>query len=689
MIYKISNKYIELEFCSDIHNIVSLVNKSTKDDYIKVKPDNCIFSLYAKNELGNKVRLYPNDAYRVNINKGEEYEKISCIYDSLFMEDKKIDTSVFVEILMERESDDIKFNISIDNREKDIEIIEVLYPHIRGVYLGEVPEDDILIYPHHAGEKIINPIYKLSTREYQDFWRAQSYYNEDKVYEREINYCGLASMMWMYYYDDKNGLYISSNDKDFLVTGIYTESGGQSAPWMGFSFRKYVNINNEQWKSNDYIISVNCNDWHYGARKYRSWIEPYLDIKKQPEYLKDQVVLNQCYNFKKEGKIYNRFENIPHMYEKGMEQGINHFFIAGWNRGGFDSYYPEFHPDMELGTSMDLYNGCEYINAHGGFATFYINCRIFDLKSQFYLTYGNKMAMKKLNGDVYTENYGTESFAVMCPSHNQWQKHIIDTAVWMVKSYNATGIYLDQLGSAEPFPCYDKAHSHDTSSEFNHGYRYMLSSIYDQIKGLNDDSFIMIENCGDIYGGYVWSNLTWNGPKYDECYNVFRYTFPEFAQVHMVNPVYNLQGEEQESKFKKDVLRAFVLGAVYWLGLTYKFNDKKEMLDYVLRVINLRKRANELIKNAQYMDDIGIISDNGYVTSKWVLDNNDIIVLVGNELQEEGSIWVELNNEPVKIIRIGIDLTESPVDVIYDNNKIRLPICDDEAGVYEIRHSFN
>ena len=46
----------------------------------------------------------------------------------------------------------------------------------------------------------------------------------------------------------------------------------------------------------------------------------------------------------------------------------------------------------------------------------------------------------------------------------------------------------------------------------------------------------MTENCGDIYGSYTWGNLTWNGAEYDEHYNVFKYTFPEFTQVNMVNP---------------------------------------------------------------------------------------------------------------------------------------------------------
>lgn len=57
----------------------------------------------------------------------------------------------------------------------------------------------------------------------KDFWRASSVAFGD-IYRREINYCGLASMSWMYYYDAENGLYIGSHDARFPVTGVIAET---------------------------------------------------------------------------------------------------------------------------------------------------------------------------------------------------------------------------------------------------------------------------------------------------------------------------------------------------------------------------------------------------------------------------------------------------------------------------------
>ena len=83
----------------------------------------------------------------------------------------------------------------------------------------------------------------------------------------------------------------------------------------------------------------------------------------------------------------------------------------------------------------------------------------------------------------------------------------------------------------------------------------------------------MTENCGDIYGSYTWGNLTWNGAEYDEYYNVFKYTFPEFVQVNMVNPRgWETEDRDQRLWFYRDMHRAVTLGSVLWMGITTRMS---------------------------------------------------------------------------------------------------------------------
>src|SRR5690554_2180300 len=79
--------------------------------------------------------------------------------------------------------------------------------------------------------------------------------------------------------------------------------------------------------------------------------------------------------------------------------GMKHFFIASWNRSGFDSDYPEYHPDLELGTPVDLERGCRYITDQGGLVTFYLNARIFDVESDYFAVLG-KNGLLRTAGNV-------------------------------------------------------------------------------------------------------------------------------------------------------------------------------------------------------------------------------------------------------------------------------------------------
>lgn len=185
------------------------------------------------------------------------------------------------------------------------------------------------------------------------------------------------------------------------------------------------------------------------------------------------------------------------------------------------------------------------------------------------------MAVRNEKGEPYRETYGPEHFTVNCPSDTLWRDYLLDTAEFCVKAYGCDGIYLDQLASAEPFACYCAEHSHENIGEFNNGYVYVLRELLRRLRKHNPNAYIMTENCGDIYGSYTWGNLTWNGAEYDEYYNVFKYTFPEFVQVNMVNPRgWETEDRDQRLWFYRDMHRAVTLGSVLWMGITTRMRPQ-------------------------------------------------------------------------------------------------------------------
>ena len=425
-----------------------------------------------------------------------------------------------------------------------------------------------------------------------------------------------------------------------------TKTGGEEAPYLSLGFRVHKQIlPGEVWHSGDFVVALTHDDWHSGAQRYRRWILPHLDLQKQPDFLKNEAALNQCYNFKREEGILNRFENIPSMWDEGHKYGIDHMFIASWNRTGFDSYYPEYYPDMELGTALDFRRGIDYVNQHGGFATLYVNARLSDIGSDFHPRFLSRMQMENEKGVPYTETYGPRSFTLNCPSDKMWQHMLVDTCDFAAESYHLKGIYLDQLASAEPFACYHPEHSHEDIGEFNRGYLQILKDLLGRLRARDPESYIMTENCGDIYGAYTWGNLTWNGTDYDEFYNLFRYTFPEFVQVNMCNDrSWEKDDAKREMLFYADVERCILMGNILWIGITSRYLGHPELqqhFDYLMAATQLRKHIAQQVSDGTYLDDAWVIEkEEALQASCFAVSEKEALLLVGNRTLQGGQISV-------------------------------------------------
>ncbi len=614
---------ISLLFDPGIGNFTKIENLATGENYVKQAPRDPLVDLFGLVD-GKIIKLGPTPAEVATFE-----DRMTLHYTSFG------GYSIRMDVECRCHDDRVIIRGEIHN-ESNIDVVEILMPHIGGIYLG-ASSDDYIIYPHHAGERTKNPVSGYGINK-KDFWRASSVAFED-IYRREINYCGLASMSWMYYYNQENGLYIGSHDPRFPVTGIIAETNGQEeSPWMAFGFRKHHRIcPGEEYHTGEYVLCVSDQDWHYGAKTYREYIAPYLDFNHNPEYLKDEYALNQCYNFKRSGNVEHYFRDIPQMYEEGAAWGARHMFIASWNRTGFDSFYPEYYPDMELGSAMEFRRGLEYVRDHGGMSTLYINARIFDRKSDFHKLIGEKMAIRTSDGDMRYETYGTEHFTVNCPSDKLWRDYLLDTAEFCVKAYGCDGIYLDQLASAEPFACYCEEHSHENIGEFNNGYLYVLRNLLERLRAYNPKTYIMTENCGDIYGSYTWGNLTWNGAEYDEYYNVFKYTFPEFSQVNMVNPRSWAAEELRPEWFKRDLHRAISLGSILWMGITSRLRPEDGWYhSYGKNAAVFRAKLQPLLKNATFLDDawVGQVPEKCFGTC-WELPDKRKLVILANDGEPE------------------------------------------------------
>lgn len=706
MRHTLENDFIAVTFDESSLGIASLLNKQTGHDYVKHGAVRPLFALWTTRS-GARERPKGPLVETKFISCRKTFEAGGQTMELAFEATPDIDgdhagtIAAIARISLASDSCESRWSLELRNSGTDDVVAEALFPYIGGLQLGASREENQLVYPHHAGERIMDPALHYASDKYMNFWRAQTF-RADDCYYREINYCGLASMTWMYLNDKDQGLYFSSHDERFPLTGLRVETGGIADPWIGFSFRKYPGIGKgETWHSGECCLALTNRDWHWGAKRYRQWIDRFIAMPEHPSYLQDEYVLNQCYNFKRQDEIQNRFADIPAMYDQGEAAfGMRHMFMASWNRKGFDRDYPEFQPDMELGTPWELYEGCSYIKERGGFATFYINVRIFDVDSDFYPSLGRRWAIKDPEGGLMHEEYGPNRFVVLCPSHQEWENYLLDMARWMARSYGAAGVYLDQLGSADPYPCYDPAHSHERPDEINKGYLRLLRKLLPEMRKMNPDSFLMIENCGDIYGSHVWGNLTWNGEKYDEFFNLYKYTFPEYVQVNMVNPRRGLSGDEQFERLRLDTARALLIGAVFWIGMD-KFSDaESQMYRFMERATELRGKLQPYVRRGTYVDNDGIAyirASADVQVSHWRLDDGGHLYVIDNLLGAHGYFEIEDfgaedlddndgGNGPRGTL-VDLEGNESEVSAAWSEGRLRLALPGSELSFIALREA--
>jgi hypothetical protein len=64
----------------------------------------------------------------------------------------------------------------------------------------------------------------------------------------------------------------------------------------------------------------------------------------------------------------------------------------------------------------------------------------------------------------------------MCPDTDYWQNKIISVIDKIVNTYHTDGVYIDQIASAGPRPCWDRTHNHSLGGgdHWVTGYNKML-----------------------------------------------------------------------------------------------------------------------------------------------------------------------------------------------------------------------
>eukprot|EP00730_Choanoeca_flexa_P008612 TRINITY_DN12511_c1_g1_i10.p1 TRINITY_DN12511_c1_g1~~TRINITY_DN12511_c1_g1_i10.p1 ORF type:complete len:784 (+),score=125.20 TRINITY_DN12511_c1_g1_i10:1795-4146(+) len=162
-------------------------------------------------------------------------------------------------------------------------------------------------------------------------------------------------------------------------------------------------------------------------------------------------------------KIRARFNRTMSLHWYEWQQGPDPSPSARYK---FDTHYPDYLPARGGDYFRTVVN---QLQADGVNILPYINGRIFDIGSESYvrddggqyccLEAAAKFGATELK--YYNESYGSKAvFHPADPTTEYWQQALAKTVDALVNEYDVRGVYLDQLGAAQPSPDWSRGHGH-------------------------------------------------------------------------------------------------------------------------------------------------------------------------------------------------------------------------------------
>jgi hypothetical protein len=539
---------------------------------------------------------------------------------------------VSLQIVLGANANALQMTLEVTNKSVADTIYETIFPILSNLRVEPQPEDESLLYPFFSGTKLNSPREVIWAAKRQADLAAPlgPVFSDAGAVIRHL-YSGRLSMPWFTVTGRQHGVALVHMDSKFDVTALAVyapsltpvESGsdGEKEPSAATCLHLSVSKLKPVGPGECYALAPTeiiayIGSWHQIADRYRTWAQQLMLPPRVPRWVRESHALTAHYDFKwQDGTFTHTFADIPELYRRTAKEGIDHLFMAGWFTGGFDHMYPEFFPDLQLGTVMDFIEAVRTVRSTGGKSTFYINASLFGKASHYHPTLGMDWAVKGPDGEPIERKFFDGHFTINCRGVHAYQRHMRDTVRWLVGEVGAQGVYLDTFAAIGPHLCFDTTHSHPHPAHWNRDAIATLRLVEDGIRQSNPDAFTMFEGCSDIYGQWIVAHLI-HGWYYLHSYpELFHYTFPEYVLVDMVYPTkgQSFRPQRISDNAYQQLHRTWGLGCILW---TYDQEDQRfcnfrtdpEMWQYIKQLIRLREAGKSFFAYGVFMDTLGLVN---------------------------------------------------------------------------------
>jgi hypothetical protein len=545
-------------------------------------------------------------------------DRVEIRFEGLTGEEKaRLEINLTLSFLLNGE--EIEARATIENRSKET-VKEIWFPFLSGFRKLSTQEPDHLALPMTIGAVLDEPVRNLPFGKYVNRGGG-SFFAYESWPHYPLPYPGVASMPWMDFYNEGEGLYLGSHNPEYPTTALLARGRAASGDFqLGFARYPFV-APGETWKSAAYVIRPHRGDWHAGARRYREFAATRGPDQPSPEWAREMPGVQGMFHIHQDKHIVHPYERLVDVFRANRARGINlPLFVFSWFAAGHDSDYPEYEAEPRLGGRDSLRKAIQTVKAEGGRVILYTQGRLIDKKTDFYRKTGARICLKNEDGVEYVDEYsfnegGTiypgKIFALGCPSTEEWYE-TLRAQIDLTMDLGASGILFDQTAGDPPFLCFDKSHPH-TKPDLAFDGKVRLLARLQEYAARRDPEFILMGELAcdaflsrlDLSHGYS-THPTPEQTSLRFFPELYRYTFP----AHRIT--------------SRGAATLSALNYVFAAGLLLEnFQERAAReLAYLDDLIKLRLRLSRFFAEGRFTDTDGLAVEPGGAAARGFLSKD-------------------------------------------------------------------
>lgn len=447
------------------------------------------------------------------------------------------------------EAPETRFDLVFKNNGTTTPSFELLYPDLPRLTLGADPENILYAYPQLTFLCGNDPV------------------------TIEESYSGDFPMQFMDLYDPSNGwgIYLLVKDLELIDKSFRLEKHSDSAGLMV----RYPTLAStglppgETMELAPLCLGLHSGDWHEAMKAYQNWVQSwYAPRSPRQSWFNEIYACRRDYPISGSGYLLDRITN-SYTFDREIENadsylgGADLIDISSWAWSASSGRVGDYRI-YQLGGLDNFRSGISYSRSHGVPVGLYIEGYNIDDRSSVFAAHGEEW---KLLNSLGQEIRNDVHEVVMCPHVSSWQEHMHQLYKDVVSETGADSMYLDVFGMAfAGRACFRPDHGHRVGEKPLRGEFHMTRRIRE---GLNEakpgiplyTEYTPVDFTSQVQDG-SFSYTIWYGDneKRPTETNLFRFCFPDFKQIELVNGLFLAMNWTEEG-----LKKAFFNGEGIWV----------------------------------------------------------------------------------------------------------------------------